>query len=103
MDIVEQYVKLDNTISQLQYQATALRQDMLHVGAHLCSTQYEVVVRHKADRVFKPERLPPKILNDPQFWDVALREEVDVRQVAVGPAFLRPDPQKQVDLLRYRC
>lgn len=103
MDIVEHYVKLNDTISQLEDQATALRQDLVRERSHLRSTQYPVVVRHQAQRVFKTELLPPEILNDPQFWDVAVHEQVDMRPVDGCPSFLRPDSQVQVDLLRYRC
>ena len=103
MDIVEQYVKLNDTIVQLEHQATALRQDLMRAGSQVRSTQYEVVVRHKASRVFNPELLPPEIRQDPQFWNVALCEEVDVRPVVASPTFLRPHHQRQVDLLRYRC
>ena len=103
MDIVEQYVKLNDAIAQLEHQATALRQDLMRAGSKVCGNRYEVVVRHTADRVFNPELLPPEIRDDPQFWNVALREEVDVHPIVASPAFLRPQPQKQVDLLRYRC
>jgi len=47
--------------------------------------------------------LPPEILNDPRFWDVAEREEVNVMPLADSPVFLRPQSPVQVDLLRYRC
>ena len=103
MDIVEKYVKLNDTISQLEHEATALRYDLLRDGAHLQSNQYEGVVRQQWQRVLKTELLPPEILNDPRFWDVALREEVDVRPVEGCPAFLRPETKVQIDLLRYRC
>ena len=60
MDIVEQYVKLNDTISRLELQATGLRQDLLRAGAHLHHSQYEVVVRHQTERGFKTELLRPK-------------------------------------------
>ena len=103
MDIVEQYGKLNDTITRLEHQATGLRQDLLRAGAHWHHSRSEVVVRHQTERGFKAELLPPEILNDPRFWDIALRAEVEVRVIEGGPAILRPEAQVQVDLLRYRC
>ena len=103
MDIVEQYAKLNDATSGLEHQSDDLRQDLLRPGARLSSTQYEVVVRRQAERVLKTELLPPEILNDPSFWDVASRDEVDIRPLGAGPAYMRPEPAVRVDLLRYRC
>jgi len=103
MNIVEQYVTLNHTISQLEHQASALRQDLLRSGAGQRSGQYEVVVRRQVERVLKTDLLPPEILNDPRFWEVAAHEELDVRPLTDGPAYLPPDAPVQVDLLRYRC
>jgi hypothetical protein len=103
MDIVEQYVAVNDAISQLENRASALREDLLRPGARLQNTQYQVVVHRQKERVLKTELLPPEILNDPRFWDVAEREEVNVMPLADSPVFLRPQSPVQVDLLRYRC
>jgi hypothetical protein len=103
MHIVDQYVTLNDTISQLEHQARALRQVLLRRGTGQRSGQYEVVVRHEVERVLKPDLLPPEIVNDPRFWATAARVELDVRPLADSPAYLPPDSPVQVDLLRYRC
>lgn len=103
MGIVEQYVKLNDAISELEDQALALRQDLLRGGDRLRNDQYEVVIRSEIARVFRTELLPPEILNDPRFWETASRQEVDVRPLLGSPAFVRPETPVQVDLLRYRC
>lgn len=103
MNIVEEYVKLNDAISKLENQASALREDLLRGGNGLWSQQYEVVVRRKIEHVLKKDSLPPEILDDPRFWDVAQRDQIAVRPLSDGPAYLPPDASVQVDLLRYRC
>lgn len=102
MDIVEHYAKLTDVISQLEHQASTLRHNMLPF-AHLRNAQYQGQAQQLAAHSCKPERLSAENLHDPQFWDVGPGAKVDERLIAVGPAFLRPDHKKQVDVLRYRC
>ncbi|MBC7739466.1 MAG: hypothetical protein H7245_20170 [Candidatus Saccharibacteria bacterium] len=103
MDIVEQCVKLADTILQLEHQATAIPHDLMRTGSQVGSTHYEGVAHLQADRVFNPEFWPPPMRNDRQVGNLASGKLVDVRPVAVSPAFVRPEASQQVDLLRYRC
>ena len=74
MDIVEHYVKLNDTITQLEQEAPALRYDIVRGAAQLQSSPYDVAMRQQPQRA-----------------------------VAGCPTFLRPETQVQIDLLRYRC
>lgn len=95
MDIVEKYLKLNDAIAELENRAFALRQDILRSGSQPRNSQHAVERRQK-ERVFRPELLPPEILNNPKFWDMAEQEE------AGSPAVASHAPVV-LDLFRYRC
>jgi hypothetical protein len=103
MHIVDQYVTLNDAISQLEHQARALRQVLLRCGTGQRSAHYQVVVLREVERVFKPDLLPPETVNDPGFSATAGRVALDLQPLADSPAYLPPNAPVQVDLLRYRC
>ena len=120
MDIVERVVRLNDAISQVESQASALRHDIMRVGTGLavpaCDSspqrddgpqrdgpQLDGPVRRHTARMLKTDLLPPEILNDPRFWDVVATDDADPRGPVDSPAYLRPDMPVKADPWRYRC
>ena len=89
MHPADEYAQLKSTIRALEARAEALREGFLRQGTTLRSNQVEIVVRRQLRRSFQKDRLPPHILNDPQYWEERASPVVTIRDLtkaAPGPS-----------------
>ncbi len=82
MDPVEEFVRLKQAIRLLEDRAAVLRDGFLQPGARLRSNGHEILVRRQTRRVFRKDRLPAQILNDPACWAESAATTVTVREIA---------------------
>ena len=79
MHPASEYFRLKQQFTEMTARADAMRAGFLSGALPAASNTDVVRVRQQRRRVFKRDRLPPKILSDPRYWDEAVSPVVTVR------------------------
>jgi len=85
---VEELFALRAEIRTLKAREAALRAHLLRPASRVerCGPVHEVVISRQTRRVLLRDRLPREIHTDPNFWDLRVSEQLQIRRRSLAPA-----------------